>query len=69
MINSKLFNNFVFALLVLILLSGQTFAQEEADSDEWQYAAEFYIWGSDLVSETSGGVEAEIPFYKVLDNL
>lgn len=68
MFNGMCTFNRVLGMAMLLMLSGQTFA-EEKDSDEWQYAAEFYIWGSQIVSETSSGIEAEIPFYKVLDNL
>ena len=59
----KTFLTLVPALIFLV--SAPAFA---ADSD-WEYGGEIYLWGATITSSTPGGRDAELPFYKILDDL
>lgn len=54
----------------LTLISGQALAQDAKSSDDdWEFGAAIYMWGPKITANTSGGREAQLPFYNILDNL
>ena len=41
----------------------------QAVASEWEFSAEMYVWGAQMDMTTPNGIEAELPFYQILDDL
>ena len=57
------------ALLASALLSGQSMAAETGTDSDWEWGGAVYMWGANMTAVTAGGMESQVPFYKLLDNL
>ena len=63
----------VFALLSLLILFSyapkEVRAQSGQSSDDWQFAAEIYVWGASVGGETSTGSDIDVDFDDLLSDL
>jgi hypothetical protein len=41
----------------------------QSNADEWKYSGEIYLWGPKMIMTTPTGIEAELPFHQILDDL
>lgn len=57
------------SLLACALVSGQATASDTGSDSDWQWGGAIYMWGSNISAVTAGGMESQLPFYKILDNL
>ena len=66
MLCASLGRNLLLAVLALATLaSGVAHAQEQ----EWEFAAEAYLWGANVDIETEAGTDTEIRFTDIVDDL
>lgn len=56
-------------ILACALVSGQAMASDTGSDSDWQLNGAIYMWGASITAVTGGGMESEVPFYKILDNL
>jgi len=65
MVFYSLFRSFFVTALLLFT----SMAAHAADSDEWEFGAEVYLWGASIDAKPTGGDNIHISFSDILDNL
>ena len=55
------------ALLLGLLLAGQSYAQSVTGREDWDYSVEAYLWGPDIDIETADGSNQEVKFSDLVD--
>lgn len=66
----KLFMVFTGIFPVISLFFASTLVAEEPTSgSDWEYRASIYMWGPSMNIDTPPGLEVELPFYQILNDL
>lgn len=58
-----------FALVTLLFCATPLFAEDATSESGWEYSASIYMWGPSMNIDTPPGLEVEIPFYQILNDL
>ena len=59
-----------FGLFLMATTTYAVIADDTVDDNEWQFEAEAFLWAADIIgTDAASGVNFEIPFHDIVDNL
>jgi len=57
------------ASAAMLFFATSLLAEDSAPGSDWEYSASIYMWGPSMNIDTPPGLEVEIPFYQILNDL